>query len=140
VSENDVNAEREQHMRQFDAGQHLKNLRGDRSLNEIASVMGVSKGYLSEVERGIRLPSDHFLTRIAEEYGADPEDIFYRFGKMPILSFNVIAQNKMLRKTITDIGKRKGLTDEQRERLCDSIYRAYKEALDEIHAEKDKEE
>ncbi|WP_407312119.1 helix-turn-helix domain-containing protein [Desulfosporosinus sp. SB140] len=136
MGESNVNAEREQLLRQFDAGQHLKQLRGDRPLSEISKLMNVSKGYLSEVERGIRLPSDHFIGEIAKVYNTDVDDLFFRWGKIPILSYHVIAENKKLAKTIAEISRRKGLTDEQKERLCDSIHKAYKEVIDEIEAEK----
>lgn len=136
----DVNAEREQLLRQFDAGQHLKKLRGDRPLSEICKLMSVSKGYLSEVERGIRLPSDHFLDQIAKTYNTDVDDLFFRWGKIPILSYQTIAENKKLASTVAEISRNKKLTDEQKERLYDSIHRAYKKALSEIEAEKEEDD
>lgn len=135
MEEND--AEREQHIKRYDAGRYLKSLRGDRPLSEICTLMGISKGYLSEVERGGRLPSDHFLDSIAGLYEINVDDLFFRWGKIPILSQKIISENNKLAETIAEIGRNKKLNDEQKERLYDMMHRTYRDFIAGIEAEKE---
>lgn len=50
---------------------YLPELRGDRSISEMARISGVRRPYLSQIEAGIRLPSDDEVEAIAKAYGAD---------------------------------------------------------------------
>ena len=127
--------EREQYIRQFDAGRHLKSLRGNRPMVDVCKELGVSKGYLSEVERG-RMPSDHFLDLIASKYGLDVDELYFRWGKVPILTQNEIANSKKLSSTIAQISRNRDLSDVQKERLYDSIHKAYQELIVQINSDK----
>ena len=134
----DTDDEREQFIKQFDAGRYLKTLRGDRPLSDVCKNLGISKQYLSDVERG-RLPSDHFLVTIADIYGVEADDLFFRFGKIPILSRKIITENKQLADTIAEIGRNEKLSDEQKERLCDMMHRTYRDFIKTIEEEKQAE-
>ncbi len=50
----------------------IKKLRTSRSLTQVefAKLMGISTGYLSQIEMGIRYPSRALLTRMADTFGA----------------------------------------------------------------------
>lgn len=50
----------------------IKKLRRSRRLtqSEFAKALGISTGYLSQIEMGIRLPSRALLKRMADMYGA----------------------------------------------------------------------
>ena len=52
----------------------LRDLRGDRSLREVAEAAGVNRGELSKIENGRLLPRDEWLERIEQAYGAPPHD------------------------------------------------------------------
>jgi transcriptional regulator with XRE-family HTH domain len=52
---------------------HLREIRGDRSLQDIADVAGVNRGALSDIERGFRLPHEDWVERLEEAYGEPPE-------------------------------------------------------------------
>ena len=137
ISEKDV--EKEQFVRQFEAGRFLKLLRGARPLTEVCKSLGVSTAYLSEVERG-KLPSDHFLSVAASTYETSEDDLFFRWGKMPILARQTVTENKTLLSTIAEIGRNNKLDDSQKQRLYDSIYRTYQEFIREIEWESGKKE
>lgn len=49
---------------------HLRALRGERTLLELAAVAHVSEGDLSKIERGIALPRDDQLDALEQAYGA----------------------------------------------------------------------
>jgi transcriptional regulator with XRE-family HTH domain len=51
-------------------GPRLRELRGDRSLRDVAKQAGVNHGYLSQLERGeITAPAPAILQRLAKGYG-----------------------------------------------------------------------
>jgi transcriptional regulator with XRE-family HTH domain len=48
----------------------LRALRAERSLRTLAEQVGVNRGQLSEIERGVRLPPDELLERLEATIGA----------------------------------------------------------------------
>lgn len=48
---------------------HLREIRGERKLVELARASGVSEPELSKIERGIALPRDAWLESLEEAYG-----------------------------------------------------------------------
>ena len=55
---------------------YLSELRGERSISEMARVSGVRRPYLSQIEAGIRLPSDYEVEAIAKAYGVALDDMY----------------------------------------------------------------
>ena len=58
-------------------GQHLRELRGDRSQVEVAQALGISKMALSSYELDKRIPRDSIKIKIAEFYNVSVQDIFF---------------------------------------------------------------
>lgn len=56
--------------------QYLFELRGERSLQQIAEAIGVTTESLSEYEKGLRLPNDSVKIKIADYYGVDVAKLF----------------------------------------------------------------
>jgi len=52
-------------------GQHIKQLRGTKSLSQLSRECGIDKGYLSKIERDERKPKPEMLDNIAKAYGGD---------------------------------------------------------------------
>ena len=48
-------------------GRRIVNLRGDQTQEEFARQVGISRGYLSDIERGVREMSLETLARICHE-------------------------------------------------------------------------
>jgi transcriptional regulator with XRE-family HTH domain len=55
---------------------NLAHLRGDRSIAEMARAADIPRPYLSQIEAGIRLPSDAETKAIARAYGATLEQMY----------------------------------------------------------------
>ena len=55
----------------------MRNLRGEKSLNDVAQALGVTAMAVSNWERGIRTPSDYMKVKIAQYYGVTVESIFF---------------------------------------------------------------
>jgi transcriptional regulator with XRE-family HTH domain len=60
------------------AGERLRRLRGDKSQEEVAAAVGISKSALSQYERGERVPRDHIKVRLADYYDRSVQFIFYK--------------------------------------------------------------
>lgn len=55
----------------------LIDLRGKRSREEVAKVLGISVSALSMYENGARIPRDETKKKISIYYGESVEDIFF---------------------------------------------------------------
>jgi transcriptional regulator with XRE-family HTH domain len=123
------NPEREQFIKQFDAGQYLKKLRGERSLASICKLIKVTPAHLSEIERG-RMPSDHLISTFAKVYEVEEDGLFRRWGKIPILTKDEILARKSLQRILTDISHNRRLTDEEKDGLYDNMYELYRSFIE----------
>ena len=55
----------------------LRELRGDRTQEEIAKALGITKSSWAMYERGERTPRDETKMRIAKFFGKSVEEIFF---------------------------------------------------------------
>lgn len=58
-------------------GARLRLLRGDKTQQQVADDLGMTKMMISYYERGIRRPSDETKIKLARYYGARVSDIFF---------------------------------------------------------------
>jgi transcriptional regulator with XRE-family HTH domain len=58
-------------------GARLRDLRGDRSQQEVADAIGVGVMAISNYERGERTPQDDIKIRLAGYYGKTVQEIFF---------------------------------------------------------------
>ena len=128
-SKDEEDPEREKLLKYYDAGRYLKELRGERSLTEIGKRLGMSGNYVSSVEKGRLVPSDNYILLIADYYGIDVDDLFIRWGKVPILAREVVKNNETLQKVLSEIARDKRLTDDEKNDLYDEVYKTYQRYL-----------
>ena len=57
-------------------GEKLKQLRGEKSLDEIAAALGISKQAVSNYENDTRIPRDEIKLKIARYFEKTVEEIF----------------------------------------------------------------
>lgn len=58
-------------------GEILKNLRGDKTQEEIATEIGLTKSAWAMYERGERIPRDKVKVKIAKHFNTTVESIFF---------------------------------------------------------------
>ena len=58
-------------------GQKLKELRGDKTMQEVASAVGISQSAVSMYEHGERVPSDNIKKLLAKYFNTTVENIFF---------------------------------------------------------------
>ena len=76
-------------------GERIRSARGDRTQEEFASRIGVSRSALTNYEAGRRLPNDLVLSRIAEETGVSVNSILFGETKIPFEMYFKSVQNAM---------------------------------------------
>ena len=55
----------------------LRDLRGDKTLQEVADAVGVERQAIYNYENGHRIPRDEVKKRLASYYGVTVEEIFF---------------------------------------------------------------
>lgn len=118
-----------------DAGKRLRELRenyvDDRgrklSLFKVAKQLHISGNYLSELERGVKCPSDVVLHSIAEFYSIDKGELFALYEKIVPEQKEYLLANPPLRKTLTSLSIDENLTDEEKEYLSGELYKLYEQ-------------
>lgn len=58
-------------------GSILRNLRGDKTQEQVACDLGITKSAYAMYEQGRRIPRDEVKIQIAKYYGTTVQDIFY---------------------------------------------------------------
>ena len=58
-------------------GQRLRDLRGDRTTQDIADELGITASAVGMYERGERVPIDSLKVKLANLYGTTVQDIFF---------------------------------------------------------------
>ena len=73
----------------------LRNLRGNKTQEEIASELGITKSSWVMYEQDERIPRDEIKVRISEYFGMSIQEIFYpQIEHKQCLRFDIICMNK----------------------------------------------
>jgi len=103
----DLNDKIEEYKTAIEVGLFLKQLRSDKEINlvKVSKVIGISANFLSEIERGIKSPSDLLIREIANFYQIDEDIIFDKMNRVPLRARNILERNKDLQKALSNIEK-----------------------------------
>ncbi|PLS18913.1 hypothetical protein CVD28_00495 [Bacillus sp. M6-12] len=100
-----------------------------RTLSDIGDAMGVSANYISEIERGLKVPSDKIIRQLADFYGYAEAELFTKFGKIPLLTRETLEENPSFNELIDEIGKRKDLSDDKKEEIIEELLKFTKKLI-----------
>lgn len=111
--------------------QYRENYRDGRgkklSIYKVAKRLNISGNYLSELERGLKCPSDVVLMNISEFYNVDKSELFAMYGKIVPEERSFILSNPEFRKTLTNLSIDERLTDEDKDYLSEELHKIYNE-------------
>ena len=93
------------------------------SLRKLSDLAGISNPYLSQIERGLRKPSDEILQAIAKALRISAETLYVRAG---------ILDDNREHDLVAEILKDPAISERQKQVLVD-IYRSFVEGRDEPH-------
>jgi len=66
-----------ENMTRAQIGKRLQALRGNRTMDEVANAIGITRQAVSHYEAGRRTPKDEIKIAIAKYYGKTVQDIFF---------------------------------------------------------------
>lgn len=120
----------EQMRRVAETGAYLYELRLTKgvSLRDVATQVDVSANYLSEIERGVKIPSDHMLRDLAEYYEIDENSLFERMGRVPLAARELLEEQDTAARMLAEI-QRMDVPSERKEELYAEIRAVYQRWL-----------
>jgi transcriptional regulator with XRE-family HTH domain len=94
--------------------QKIYNLRKSLKLSQeiFADKTGVSRGYIAQIEKGVKFPSDKYLNRICETFNIDKSVLFYTKNKEDSNDFGYKLLENRIIKEIDFENEKKTLTEE----------------------------
>lgn len=106
-----------------DIGRYLYQLRMQKrlSLAKVSIHIGINPMALSEIEHGIRLPSDDITRNISNFYDIDENILFKLIDKVPLGAKEELEQSPVLQKTLLEI-KRSNMCRKLKDELYTEMY------------------
>lgn len=105
----------------------LKRLEKRQTLGDIASKVGVSANYISEIEKGIKNnPSDEIIVKLAEIFNINEDDLFQGFDRTPLSVRNEIKAHPSLAKALSELNHDDTIDQKQKEEFYNKLVYWYK--------------
>lgn len=124
----------DQILRMVRFGDYLLKLRTElgKTIKDVADNLSLSPTYLSEIERGLKAPSDYLVREIAEFYGVNESEIFARLGRIPLTILEDFSEFEPLQLLFERISTDKSdLSDDQRNEIYHKLFLAYQRIIEE---------
>ncbi|MFP5303529.1 helix-turn-helix transcriptional regulator, partial [Cobetia sp. SIMBA_158] len=83
----------------------LKRIERHLKLVDVAEAIGISKNYMSEIERMKKLPSDEVIEKLAEFFGFEEKYLYDRFQRIPSSVASEIIGNEKISGVLYEISK-----------------------------------
>lgn len=103
-----------------------KRIENNITIKELGRLLRVSPDFLSEMERGNKIPSDYLLYNLADFFGIAEDILFKGFNKIPIFGdyYNNIKDRRRFKELIYEV-MTSDISEDSRQLLYDNIFEAY---------------
>lgn len=109
-----------------------KRIERNLTITELGRLLRVSPDFLSEMERGNKIPSDYLIYNLAEFFGMSQDILFNGFSKTPIFGdyYYNIKDRRRFKELIYEV-MTSDISEDLRQLLYDNVFEAYlrREAL-----------
>lgn len=109
-----------------------KRIVNNLSTKELGRLLEVSPDFLSEMERGNKVPSDYLIYNLAEFFSISEDILFSGFNKTPIFGehYDKVKDKKKFKELVHGVAKSNN-NEDLKQLLYDNIFEAYlrREAL-----------
>ncbi len=107
-------------------GNLVKKLRTQNGLSmaQLAVRVGINPIYLSQVERGVRLPSDEIIQNIADFFNLDENDLFDMAGRVPLVVREELEKQSMLQNLLKEMINVK-LDEQKKQEIYQEFLRSF---------------
>ena len=100
------------------------------TLKEVAEKLDLSTMYISEIERGKKVPTDKHIKELSKIYGIPEAQLFEGFGRIPENITRELEDDSNLFNTLYEVSNNDKLTKEQKERLYEQLRDLYNSISD----------
>lgn len=109
-----------------------KRIENNLTIKELGRLLRVSPDFLSEMERGNKIPSDYLIYNLADFFGISQDILFNGFNKTSIFGdyYYSIKDKRRFQELIYEV-MTSDISEDSRQLLYDNIFEAYlrREAL-----------
>lgn len=108
-------------------GEELRKIRLERKkkVNEIANDIGVSKTYISEIERDRKIPSVEIVKKISKAYNVEQSYLYKGFKLIPKEMMDEIIKNEYLYDLIFALSFEKKMSEEHKSKFYQELWQLY---------------
>jgi len=96
------------------------------TIAQVAEKLNISINYVSQLERGLRRPTDDLIIEFARLYGVNEDSLFRKAGRLPLSVVKQILEQPDLQKAIAYV---------QKSRMSESKKKALEKELLKVFAE-----
>ncbi|MDF2010177.1 helix-turn-helix domain-containing protein [Priestia megaterium] len=100
------------------------------TLKEVAEKLDLSTMYISEIERGKKVPTDKHIKELSKVYDIPEAKLFEGFGRIPENITKELEDDSNLFNTLYEVSNNDKLTKEQKERLYEQLRDLYNSISD----------
>lgn len=103
-----------------------KRIENSLTIKELGKLIGVSPDFLSEMERGNKIPSDYLIYNLADFFDISEDILFTGFNKTPIFGdyYHSIKDRRRFKELIYEV-MTSDINEDSRQLLYDNIFEAY---------------
>lgn len=94
------------------------------SMAQLAVRVGINPIYLSQVERGVRLPSDEIIRNLADFFKLDENDLFDMVGRVPLVVREELEKQSMLQSLLKEMVKVK-LDEQKKQEIYQEFFNSF---------------
>lgn len=107
------------------AGEKLKEMRKATGLSifKVGRAIGVTGGYISQVERGLCSVTDAVLSSLADLYQVERSEVFALYRRVENKEIDALLDNPALRKTFTQITTSEKLSPDEVDEMAKELQR-----------------
>jgi transcriptional regulator with XRE-family HTH domain len=111
-------------------GEYLKELRAYKGMSTraVGEELNISSNYVSEIERGIKAPSDHTIREFAELYSVDEAILFDKLKRVPLKATELLESQNKLQMMLSEM--KDTLEPEEQSQLFEIFEATYSKYLD----------
>lgn len=104
----------------------LKRIERHLKLIDVAEAIGISKNFMSEIERMKKMPSDEVIEKLADFFGFDKKYLYDRFDRIPSKVAEELRSNERISNILYEITHNDELSEEDKDKLYEALERVYK--------------
>lgn len=116
-------------------GLYLEEIRRDKNLtlSYMGEQIGVSATYVSDIEKGRKVPSDTLIRKFAKIYSIGENNLFEMYNKIPLSALEFLKENDEFRNVISNLNTNPSITKDMKNKFIMDFVTRYNKIIDGIN-------